>query len=115
MNGYHLILKIRNIEDTCSKLGLKFCSPRYGHRSTDSVSLVPKDSESFPIYSRDTELFCGTIEEVEVWLKGFLYARNYDRLLFGSKPCDNDQRRERRENLVRQNNLVKILSKTNSN
>ena len=34
-----------------------------------------------PIYSRDAEVFCGTLEQLDVWLRGVEWARNYDYLL----------------------------------
>jgi hypothetical protein len=45
------------------------------------VALKPRDEDAVPIYARDTEVFRGTLEELEVWLRGVEWARDYDRML----------------------------------
>jgi hypothetical protein len=42
---------------------------------------VPKDPDALPIYSRDAELFIGSIERLENWLAGVQWARDYDMML----------------------------------
>lgn len=80
--GYHTILRIRRLEDEVNKLGFRMGHPKHGGFSTDLdvVALFPRDNE-LPVYSRDAELFCGTIKELEVWLRGVQWARTYYSLL----------------------------------
>lgn len=82
MSGYHTILRMRRLEQDVAKLGFMFSYPkhRYGDEQ-DMVALKPLDSDSVPIYSRDAEIFCGTLEQLEVWLRGVEWARDYDMLL----------------------------------
>lgn len=111
MAGYRLIEKIRRIEAISDRLGLKLASPRvFGgtYLQTDTLSLIPKDENSLPLYSLDAELFCGTLEEVENWITGVLWARDYDRMLFGKS---HDAKRERKEQDVRHRKLINILTK----
>lgn len=107
MSGYRQIQKLRHIEKEIDELGFKFSNPKHGYNSTfgDMVALVPKDTESVPIYARDAELFVGTIEELEVWLRGVEWARRYDHML----GLSNEKKRVRKEQDERNRQLVRIL------
>ena len=109
MTGFYLVQRIRRLEDECDNLGLMMCSSRFGARgsnTTDVVGIVPKDHESLPIFSRDAELFVGTLDALEAWIEGIKWARNYDRMLFGK---NNDAKRRRKEQDYRNQQLVNIL------
>ena len=82
MSGYHTILRMRRLEEEVAKLGFMFAYPnhRFGDEQ-DMVALKPRDADAVPIYSRDAEIFCGTLEQLEVWLRGVQWARDYDMLL----------------------------------
>ena len=103
MSGYSLVRKIRELEERCSRLGFMMCASRHGHG--DVVALIPKDEDSLPIYSRDVELFVGTVEQLEIWILGIAWARDYDRML----NLSNDTKRERKEQDERNRKLVNIL------
>jgi hypothetical protein len=83
MSGWNTIQRIRNIEEKIDKLGFKFSKSKHSDWSEDhgALSLVPKDHEALPIYSRDAELFVGSIERLEDWLAGVRWAREYDMML----------------------------------
>jgi hypothetical protein len=83
MSGYQTILRIRRIEETVVKLGFMLSNSRHGwdNINPDMVALKPRDEDAVPIYARDTEVFRGTLEELEVWLRGVEWARDYDRML----------------------------------
>jgi hypothetical protein len=82
MSGWNTIQRLKRIEEQVDKLGFKFSKPHHGdwERQEQSLSLVPKDHDSLPIYSRDAELFVGSLERLEDWLAGVNWAREYDRL-----------------------------------
>ena len=108
MSGYSDILKMRRIEKEVDELGFMFCHPRngaYHHSFGDTVALKPKDEFSVPIYSRDAEVFVGTLEQLEVWLRGVEWARQYDNLLRVS----DDKKRKRKEQDERNRQLVQRL------
>lgn len=94
MSGYQTILRVRRMEEEVAKLGFMFSYPkhRFGDE-TDMVALKPRDSDAVPIYSRDAEIFCGTLEQLEVWLRGVEWARDYDRML----KVSDEKKRQRRE------------------
>ena len=107
MSGYNTVLKIRRLEAECEGLGFMFAASRHGsYLGNDVISLKPKDQDSLPVYSRDAEVFVGTVEELEIWLRGVEWARNYDRMLFGQK---HDRNRERKEQDERNRQLMKML------
>ena len=109
MAGLNLLIKIRRLEEECDKLGFMFCHSKHGsyHNYGDVVALKPMDQDSLPIYARDAELFCGTFDELEVWLRGVQWARDYDGMLFGVKK--HTANRERKEQDYRNRKLVRIL------
>ncbi len=85
MSGYHTILRIRRLEEEVDKLGFRMGNAKHGNYRQefgDTVALFPKD-DCFPIYSRDAEIFVGTLEEMEVWLRGWQKSFEYHRMLIG--------------------------------
>ena len=106
MAGYRTIIKFRELETRLDELGFMPCHPAHHYYENDLVAIKPKDQDSLPIYSRDAEMFIGTIDELEVWLKGVEWARDYDRMLFGKNHA---AKRERKEQDYRNEMLVMML------
>lgn len=109
MAGYNTIVKIRRLEEEIDQLGFRWGNSKHGawggHEYGDVVALFPKD-ECLPIYSRDAELFTGTIEQLVVWLQGFQKAREYDRMLMGKT---HEKKRERFEQDYRNEQLMRQI------
>jgi hypothetical protein len=108
MSGYHTILKCEKIRERADKLGFMLCYPRHGwgqERGVDYVAIKPKDQDSLPIYARDAELFCGTIDDLESFFQGIEWARQYDKMLRVSTK----EKRERKEQDERNRQLVSLL------
>jgi hypothetical protein len=106
MSGYNNILKVRRFEERVHGMGLRIGYPRYVNCSADNdmLSLMPRDHE-WPLYSRDAELFIGTIYSATSWLDGLEFARNYDDMLkVGSRT-----KRERKEQDYRNKELLKAI------
>ena len=83
MSGWNTIQRIKRIEEAIDKLGFKFTKSKHTDWTDDhgSLSLIPKDADALPIYSRDAELFVGSLERLEDWLSGVKWARDYDMML----------------------------------
>ena len=83
MAGWNTIERIRNVEKRIDELGFKFAKSKHSDWSDDhgALSLRPKDPDALPIYTRDAELFIGSIERLEDWLAGVRWAREYDMML----------------------------------
>lgn len=108
MSGYNTVLQVRRLEEDLSLLGFMMCYPKHGwgaERGVDYVAVKPKDQDSLPIYARDAQMFCGTIDDLRSWLDGVKWARDYDRML----RLSDDKKRERKEQDVRNKNLLKML------
>ena len=108
MSGYNTILQCERIKERADKLGFMLCYPRHGwgaDRGVDYVAIKPKDAESLPIYARDAELFCGTINDLNSFFAGLEWARHYDEML----RLSNNKKRERKEQDERNRKLVALL------
>lgn len=104
--GYITIQKLRRIEEQCAQIGLRMANPKYGGGT--SIALIPLDNDALPVYSRDAEMFIGTLDEIEVWLRGVEWSRNYYRLLRATS----DKVIARREQDERNRRLVETLKNT---
>jgi hypothetical protein len=104
MSGWNTIQRLRQIEQQIDELGFKFAKSKHSDWSEDhgALSLVPKDTEALPIYSRDAELFVGSLERLEDWLAGVRWAREYDTMLRLTTPT----KRARKEQDVRNKSLL---------
>lgn len=108
MAGYQAIINLRRLEERVDRLGFRMGQTRHGNYRQefgDLVALFPKDQE-LPIYSRDAEIFVGTLEGMEIWLNGFEKAREYDRMLLGKT---HETKRERKEQDYRNRELMKKI------
>lgn len=108
MAGYNAVLELRRLENAVEELGFMLSSPRNGSwgDAGDKVSLKPKDADSVPIYARDAEVFTGSLEQLQVWVRGVQWAREYDRLTIDR---NNDKKRERKEQDERNRQLLKLV------
>ena len=99
MSGYRLVCEIRQLEEKVEALGFMLCFPKNhtASYSDDLVALRPRDASSVPVYSRDAEVFVGTLTQLRQWLLGVTWARDYDRMLNVS----NDKKRAQGEDRYR--------------
>jgi hypothetical protein len=99
MSGYQTILRIRKIEETVNRLGFMLSNSKHGwdHNDPDTIALKPRDEDALPVYTRDAEVFHGTLEQLEVWLRGVEWAREYDRMI----QLTNDKKRTAAEDKER--------------
>lgn len=83
MSGYSLILKIQSLEKQIHELGFRWGYDKHGRWGGpsddfgDKVAIFPRD-DKLPPYSRDAMVFCGTIEQLQTWINGIKWARDYD-------------------------------------
>ena len=106
MAGWNQIQQVRKVEERADKLGLKFAPHRHDDRYGEKVELIPKDRDALPIYTRNTELFVGTLEGAAYWMQGVEWAREYDRMVIDRKM---DAKRVRKEQDERNKQLMKML------
>ena len=106
MSGFNLIRKIKYLEEECQKLGFEICQANHYIKDFGDVLALKPKADCLPIYSRDAELFVGTIADLERWLQGFHFARKYDSMLLGIK---HDAARDRKEQDYRNKQLIKKI------
>jgi hypothetical protein len=115
MSGYKTILILRHLEKEVDQLGFVLEAPRSSGWGTsdfdDRVSIIPKDENALPIYTRDAEIFTGTLENLRIWLQGVQWAREYDRML----KVSDDKTRAKKEEHERGRQLIAKLKKDHSN
>ena len=107
MSGWNTIQRIKRVEQLIDELGFKFSKSKHSDWQEDhgTLSLRPKDPDALPIYSRDAELFVGSIEGLETWLHGVRWAREYDMML----RLSDEKKRTAAEQKERNRQLLKIL------
>jgi hypothetical protein len=107
MSGWNTIQRIKRVEQLVGELGFKFSKSKHSDWTEDhgALSLVPKDADSLPIYSRDAELFVGSLERLEDWLAGVKWARDYDMML----RISTDKARAAAEQKERNRQLMRTL------
>jgi hypothetical protein len=110
MSGWNTIQRLRQIEQQIDELGFKFSKSKHGDWTDNhgALSLVPKNTEALPIYSRDAELFVGSLERLEDWLAGVKWARDYDMML----RLSNDTKRARKEQDERNKKLLTSIKES---
>ena len=112
MTGYSTVIKLRRFEEDIDKLGLRMAYPKHGGFGNkeygEVMALLPKDADSLPVYSRDAEIFVGTLEQAEDWLRGVAWARQYDQML----GLTDDQKRERKEQIERNRILLRTIKES---
>lgn len=107
MTGMMAIHIFQRLLDRCDELGFKMIASRHSgsYHDRDVVAITPKDKDALPIYSRDAEIFVGSIEELEYWLNGVTWARDYDRML----AVTDDKKRARKEQDYRNRELANLI------
>lgn len=105
MSGYNAILFMRRLEKEANQLGFMLAYPKHRIDDGDLVALKPRDDDAVPVYSRDAEVFVGSLEQLNVWLRGVEWARNYDMLLRVS----DEKKRARKEQDMRNAQMLQRL------
>ena len=80
--GWEDIQRIKRVEARASALGFIFAEGNYtfGYENNNNICLKPK-IDGVPHYRRDAVIFTGTLEEIELWIQGIEWARQYDDML----------------------------------
>ena len=113
--GINMIERIDRVRDLVDKLGFRIGHAPYQGEDIDSLSLYAKGN-LLPIYARDAVLFTGTLADLEQWLSGVQWARQYDAYV---NACSDKRRsqaeqkyvelRERKRIQAEQKQMVEIL------
>ena len=105
MAGYDLVIKLNQLQQNLAQLGFKLAKSKF--HDINYAAIMPLNDDALPVYARDTDIYCGTLDEIEVWVRGAMWARDYDKMI----KLSNQEKRERKEQDVRNQILVTELSK----
>ena len=68
---------LKRVEDRLKFLGYQMTSSRWG---TGEIGVQPLDDRN-PLYSRDAQVFSGTIDQIACWLTGLEHQDGYLKML----------------------------------
>lgn len=74
--NWHDIQKVETLQNQLKKLGYVMRQAKYSSSGEYLIGIYPLD-DHLPIYSRDAELFSGTVEMIEVWIRGVCHKHEY--------------------------------------
>lgn len=103
---YDVYSFIKSVEKKANDLGFKFKPYRFSDSTNAKlISLEPIDDMSYPIYSRDAQIFTGTMDQINSYLHGIEFMKQYlERLNIVS-----DKKISDAEQKVRNRQLMQIL------
>ena len=80
--GMNMIERIESVQELADFFGFRLGRSPHSSFSDniDTIALYPK-GDSLPTYSRDACLFTGNLNEVENFLDGIRWARQYDKMI----------------------------------
>jgi hypothetical protein len=109
--GWEDLQRMKRVEANADALGFVFEANPYiysgswiGEAGNGQIYVKPKD-ECLPHYSRDTYFFTGSLEQIDYWLQGLVWARNYDQIIKLSNP----KKRTALEQLERNKQLMRTI------
>lgn len=106
--GWNDVQRMKRVEAQANELGFMFATGRlsFDPSNSDSGLIVLKPlGDALPHYSRDAEIKYGTLEQIETWLAGVVWARQYDDLL----KISHSKKRESKEQLIRHAQLIETI------
>ena len=105
--GWDEVQRMKRVEAKAEELGFKFSSGNYNYGSSNNISYIclkPKEG-CLPHYSRDADIFIGTLEEINTWLAGVEWARGYEEML----KLSSDKKRSEKEQAERNRQLLRTI------
>jgi hypothetical protein len=91
--GMNMIERIDHVRELADFFGFRMgrrLHSGFGDSDIDPIALYPKDN-CLPTYSRDACLFTGSLSDVENFLDGIRWARNYDNMIGATSDKRRDQ------------------------
>jgi hypothetical protein len=75
--NWHDVQLLKRLEDRLSRRGYTIMPSKYG---TSEVGVYPMDDKN-PIYSRDAQVFSGSVEQICCWIAGLEHQDSYLKML----------------------------------
>ena len=67
---------LNTVVEGLEKIGFKIMPSKYGYGGRTSVGVYPLQDKN-PLYSRDAEVFTGTMEQISCWMRGVSHRNDY--------------------------------------
>lgn len=110
MIDYNVYYQIKKFEAQAARLGFKIVPYKYSDSTKSQlISLVPID-EMYPIYTRDAQIFTGTVEELQSFMHGMEWMKKYLTMLSATS----DKTIDRKEKDWRNRELMKQMADTSN-
>ena len=106
--NWHDIQLLDRVRDGLESLGYTMKLSRYGYND-NSIGIYPKDCLR-PIYSRDAQLFSGTIEQIHCWMLGVQREREYLTMLKATTEKKIQQLEEKYIKKIQHDAMVKKIN-----
>jgi hypothetical protein len=104
--GYSVYQRLQQLELRAKKLGFKIGKSQY----SDFFALAPGDPDCLPFYTREVEIYTGSLQDLETWLLGYEQAFFYLKLI----KATTDSKIQKCEEKVKHELLLTILKQNNS-
>lgn len=97
---------VKRFEERIKRHGFKMVADKWGNSS--AISLVP-DEDSYPSYSRDKVFASGSMEQLNEFLDGVEWSRDYYRDILKLYTTDKvDKKEQQIRNRITMNNLSDV-------
>lgn len=103
--GWNTIQKYLSLKQRLNSFGLELGKANHWHVDQDCLAVHPLGEHGAPCFSRDAELFVGTLGEVEHWFKGYETAYKYLIMI----DATSDKKIRKCEQSIENQNLLKLL------
>jgi hypothetical protein len=99
------VQRVKKVEAMANELGFVFTAGTYGYNSESSMIVLKPKDDCLPHYSRNAELFSGSVESIDSWLRGIKWARQYDEVL----KLSSDKKRTDKEQAEKNKQLMRTI------
>jgi hypothetical protein len=99
------VQRVKKVEAMANELGFVFAAGVYGYASESSMIVLKPKDDCLPHYSRNAELFSGSVESIDSWLRGIKWARQYDEVL----KLSSDKKRTDKEQAEKNKQLMRTI------
>ena len=103
--GWEDVQRVKKVEAMANELGFVFAAASYGYNSESSMIVLKPKDDCLPHYSRNAELFSGSVESINNWLRGIKWARQYDEVL----KLSSDKKRTDKEQAEKNKQLMRTI------
>lgn len=105
--GWNTYQHFLDLNDNLNTIGLKLSKPKNTWIDVDTVAVTPLGDHGAPCYNRDSELFVGTLKDIETWYIGYSSGMNYLKHIQAVTP----EKIAKCEQNIRNQQLLKALKK----